>query len=83
MLSALSYARSFETETVWVLSNAGGPAEEGFMGGSAVWAPLRGRVGGFAKSEVGVRLIEVDIDVLNDGRDLYKIREDASRNNVA
>ncbi|WOO82226.1 putative nitrilase [Vanrija pseudolonga] len=83
VLSALSYARSFETETVWVLSNAGGPAEEGFMGGSAVWAPLRGRVGGFPKSEVGVRLVEVDIDVLNDGRDLYKIREDASRNKVA
>lgn len=46
VVSALCLTRAFETETVWIMCNAGGDAIEGFMGGSGVWAPLRGRVGG-------------------------------------
>lgn len=79
MLSALCYARSFETETVWIMCNAGGDATEGFMGGSAVWAPLVGRVGGCGVSHPGVEVVDIDISVLKDGRDLYRIREDWAR----
>ncbi|KAL7420791.1 hypothetical protein Q5752_004744 [Cryptotrichosporon argae] len=76
MLSALSFARAFETETVWVMCNAGGDPADGFMGGSAVWAPLLGRVGGFDGAQTGVWVGSVPLGVLKDGRETYKIRED-------
>lgn len=46
--------------------NAGGPAdaERAFMGGSGVWAPLLGYVGGFEGEEVGVRVVDMDEGVL-------------------
>jgi hypothetical protein len=60
------------------MCNAGGDDKEGFMGGSAVWAPLRGRVGGCGVA-VGMSVVEIDVAVLKDARDLYKIREDWAR----
>ncbi|KAK8850624.1 hypothetical protein IAR55_004543 [Kwoniella newhampshirensis] len=71
VVSALCLARSFETETVWVMCNAGGDALEGFMGGSGVWAPLRGRVGGCGVG-AALEVVEIDLNVL-------KIREDWSK----
>ncbi|WVQ86140.1 hypothetical protein IAT38_008308 [Cryptococcus sp. DSM 104549] len=62
---------SLETETVWIMCNAGGDDREGFMGGSGIWAPLRGRVGGCG---VGAELKVLDVDV-----GVLKIREDWSR----
>ncbi|KAK4684937.1 hypothetical protein P7C73_g5227, partial [Tremellales sp. Uapishka_1] len=83
VVSSLCFARSFEAELVWIMCNAGGNASEGFMGGSAVWAPLQGRVGGFDDETTGVKVIDVDIKVLKDARDTYKIREDWARVNAS
>lgn len=94
VVQALAYARCFETETVLIHTNPGGSRDEGFMGGSGVWAPLRGRVGGFEGAEVGMKVIDIDLGVIKvsqvvlrswcgitltsqDGRETYKIREDA------
>ncbi|ODN77925.1 hypothetical protein L202_05025 [Cryptococcus amylolentus CBS 6039] len=81
VVSALCLTRSFETETVFVMSNAGGDAREGFMGGSGVWAPLRGRVGGCGVGKE-VKIVDVDVGVLKDARETYKIKEDWSRKNA-
>ncbi|KAL7420091.1 hypothetical protein Q5752_005056 [Cryptotrichosporon argae] len=78
VVQALAWARAFESETVLAMVNAGGPRDEGFMGGSGVWAPLLGKVGGFAAAEVGLRVVDVDLGILKDGRETYKIREDWS-----
>ncbi|WWD20802.1 hypothetical protein CI109_105279 [Kwoniella shandongensis] len=78
VVSALCLARSFETETVWVMCNAGGDAREGFMGGSGIWAPLRGRIGGCGV-EAALEVVDVDLAVLKDARETYKIREDWSK----
>lgn len=64
LVQSLAYARAFESECVLITCNAGGDPQEGFMGGSGVWAPLLGRVGGFAGSEVGVKVVNVDMRVL-------------------
>lgn len=63
VVSALCLTRAFETETVWIMCNAGGDAIEGFMGGSGVWAPLRGRVGGCGV-EASLQIVDVETDVL-------------------
>ncbi len=64
LLSALTYARCFETETAWILVNAGGKAEEGYIGGSGVWMPLRGKVGGCKSGEEELVVVDVDLGVL-------------------
>ncbi|XAO27081.1 hypothetical protein I312_105923 [Cryptococcus bacillisporus CA1280] len=78
VVSAMCLTRAFETETVWIMCNAGGAAIEGFMGGSGIWAPLRGRVGGCG-AEAGLQIVDVEMGVLKDARQTYKIREDWSK----
>lgn len=77
LVQAWMFGRAVETESVWVLSNATGKPEDGYMGGSGVWAPLRGKVVGFDGVEEGVRFADVDlVNVLRDTKEAYKIRED-------
>lgn len=64
LVQALCWARSFETETVVIHTNPGGSRDQGFMGGSGVWAPLRGKVGGFEGEKVGMEIVEVDMGVI-------------------
>lgn len=66
ILTALSCARAFETEAVWIMVNAGGPAEEKFIGGSGVWMPLKGRLAGMDEKE-GMKVVDVDLNVLKVG----------------
>lgn len=71
-VQALCFARSFETETVVIHTNPGGSRDEGFMGGSGVWAPLRGKVGGFGGEKVGLEIVDIDMGVI-------KVRSNQSR----
>lgn len=64
LVQALCWSRSFETETIVIHVNPGGPREEGFMGGSGVWAPLKGKIGGYEREEVGVEFVDVDLGVI-------------------
>lgn len=78
-MQALSFTRSLETETVYVMVNAGGTTGD-HMGGSGVWMPLRGKVAGsFDGNDVGVSVAEVDLDVLRRAKELYKVQEDWKR----
>lgn len=49
---------------MWILCNAGGPAEEGYIGGSAIWMPLKGKVGGCKSVNAEMAIVNVDMDVL-------------------
>lgn len=77
------------------MCNAGGDETEGFIGGSGVWAPLRGKIGGPARSEDSLTMVDVDLAVLKvslqyaacafrsslqDARALYKVREENNLN---
>jgi predicted amidohydrolase len=80
LVQSWMFGRAVETESVWVLSNAVGKAEDGYMGGSGVWAPLRGKMAGFAGPEEGLVFAEVDLpNVLKDAKEAYKIREDYAK----
>lgn len=82
LVQALAYARSFETETVLAMCNAGGDEPRGFMGGSGIWQPFKGKLKGSAVSvssddtTTDLRLYEVDLGILPVARRTYKIRED-------
>ena len=64
LTSALCFARAFETESLWVMCNAGGDELQGFMGGSGVWAPFRGRVDGMDYAKEDLKVVDVDLRVL-------------------
>lgn len=79
VVSALCMARSFETETVWVMCNAGGDDMEGFMGGSGVWAPLRGCVTRMEAGE-GTEVVDVDLGVLKVSKQSTRLMAGRERN---
>ena len=65
LVQALCWSRSFETETILIHVNPGGDRKEGgFMGGSGIWAPLKGKIGGYDREEVGVEFVDVELGVL-------------------
>ncbi|WWC98270.1 hypothetical protein V866_005161 [Kwoniella sp. B9012] len=78
MVQSLCFARCAETETVWVMCNAGGDPLEGFMGGSGAWVPLRGKVAS-CEVESKLEIVDIDLGVLKVSRELYKVREDAAK----
>jgi hypothetical protein len=76
LVRSLCVARAFETETVVIHTNPGGDHSKGFMGGSAVYAPLIGKMDGtnsdvyntnpnyFDAGEEGLRIVDVDLGIL-------------------
>lgn len=70
-------ARAFENTCTVVFCNVGGPAEEGFLGLSGVYAPIVGRVKpSFDGPEEGMRIVEVNLEIQAIAERNYKIRED-------
>jgi predicted amidohydrolase len=70
LVQALCWSRAFETETVFIHVNPGGSRDEGFMGGSGVWAPLKGKIGGYDREEVGLQFVDIDLKALEVSRAL-------------
>lgn len=75
-LDSLVITRAYENECVVVFVNCGGPTEEGFLGRSAVAAPLKGVVGRIESGEAQVKIVDIDLDVIQAAKKVYQIRED-------
>jgi hypothetical protein len=64
------------------MCNAGGDAPRGFMGGSGVWQPFKGKLTGSPvalpsqDTTTDLRQYAVDLGILPVARRTYKIRED-------
>ena len=73
-------ARAFENTCCIVFVNVGGKAEDGCCGLSQVAMPLVGTVkGSFDGPEEGMRVVEVDMEVLEIAERNYKVREDLAK----
>lgn len=60
--------------------NAGGKAEDGALGLSQVAMPFVGKLkGSFGVCEEGVRVLDVDMEILEEAERNYKVREDMGR----
>lgn len=46
------------------MCNPGGSAAEGYIGGSGVWMPLKGKLAGVNGVEAGFEVVNVDLTVL-------------------
>ncbi|KAJ0162894.1 putative nitrilase [Colletotrichum tanaceti] len=73
-------ARAFENTAALIYCNATGPAEQGFFGCSQVALPIVGKVpGSFNDGEEGMRLVDVDMRVVDVAERNYQIRKDLKR----
>jgi predicted amidohydrolase len=79
-LKSTLVARAFENTACIVFCNAGGPREEGYVGLSGVTMPIMGTLpNSFEDGELGVRVIETDMKLLDIAEANYKVREDLQR----
>ena len=79
-LKSTLVARAYENTACIIFCNAGGPTEEGYAGLSQVAMPIQGCLpGSFEDNEVGMRVVEVDLDVLEVAERNYKIREELAK----
>ena len=73
-------ARAFENTCCVIFVNVGGKAEEGYCGLSQVAMPLLGAVeGSFEGPAEGMRVVEVDMEVLEIAERNYKVRADLAK----
>ncbi|KXH55570.1 carbon-nitrogen hydrolase [Colletotrichum salicis] len=72
--------RAFENTAAIIYCNAGGPSEQGFFGCSQVALPIVGKVpGSFTDGEDGMRVVDVDMRVVEIAERNYQIRQDLGR----
>ncbi|KAB8073775.1 hydrolase, carbon-nitrogen family [Aspergillus leporis] len=77
-LEATLTARCFENTCGVVFANVAGGEEEGFLGLSRVTMPGVGVVGGLGREE-GVCVVDVDMGLLAEAEENYRVREDLGR----
>jgi predicted amidohydrolase len=79
--SALT-TRAFENTCCVIFVNAGGNEEGGPVGLSQVAMPFLGKMkGSFEGKEEGMKVVEVDMEILEEAEMNYKVREDMGRGN--
>jgi predicted amidohydrolase len=72
--------RACENTCCIVFANAGGPEEDGYIGISQVTMPLVGPLpGSFEDSSEGLRVVPVDMSLLDVAEENYVIRQDLKR----
>lgn len=75
-LDAAVVSRAFENTCAVVFCNVAGPKNEGFAGLSQVALPFVGCIERFDNSEEGMKIVDVDMNILEEAEEAYKIRED-------
>ncbi|KAI9732675.1 MAG: hypothetical protein M1834_004012 [Cirrosporium novae-zelandiae] len=79
-LESLIVARAFEGTCALVFVNAAGPAEKGYLGLSQVAVPFIGALPGkLSTSDEGMSIVDLDMNILDEAEENYKIREDLAR----
>ncbi|GJJ10508.1 hypothetical protein Clacol_004734 [Clathrus columnatus] len=75
-LDSLLITRAYENECCVIFVNCAGPKEQGFLGRSGVALPFKGAVAHIESCNEMMKLVDVDLDILEHARKAYKIKED-------
>ncbi len=78
-LESTVVSRTFENTCAVIFVNAGGPGARGYCGLSQVAVPFIGSLGKLEDSEENMSIVELDMEILEEAEDNYKVREDMSR----
>jgi predicted amidohydrolase len=80
-LNSLVVSRAFENTCAVVFVNAGGPAQKFYAGLSQIGMPFMGALGKIETSEETMNVVDVDMEILEEAEDDYKIRTDLGNKN--
>lgn len=78
-LDSTVVSRTFENTCAVIFVNAGGPESRGYAGLSQVAMPFIGSIGKFESSEENMNIVDLDMEILQEAEDNYKVREDLAR----
>ncbi|RPA96448.1 carbon-nitrogen hydrolase [Choiromyces venosus 120613-1] len=78
-LESIVVSRAFENTSCIAFANVGGRGESGFAGLSKITMPLMGDIAKAEGTHEQMIIGEVDMEILQDAEDSYKVREDISR----
>jgi predicted amidohydrolase len=78
-LDAALISRACENTCAVVFCNAGGPEEEDFAGLSQVTVPFLGCIGRSDTCGEEMKIIDLDMAILDDAESVYKVRQDMAR----
>ncbi|KAF2244461.1 carbon-nitrogen hydrolase [Trematosphaeria pertusa] len=78
-LDSMLTARAFENTCAIVFANAGGPPGRGYAGLSQVVVPFVGALTRLGSCAEGMSVVDVDMQILEDAEDNYKVRSDLAR----
>lgn len=78
-IDATVVSRAFENTCAVVFCNVAGPAAEGYMGHSQIAVPFMGCLGELSTPDEGMKIIDVDMNLIEEAESVYKIREDMRR----
>ncbi|PLW20247.1 hypothetical protein PCANC_07421 [Puccinia coronata f. sp. avenae] len=76
LIDGLVVSRALESEACVIFVNCGGKKEDGFLGRSSVSMPLKGHILKCAEADEQLQIVDLDLSVLHDAREVYKIREE-------
>lgn len=79
-LDSMLTARAFENTCAIIFANAGGPPGRGYAGLSQVTVPFVGALTKLGGSAEGMSVVDVDMQILEDAEENYKVRSDIARN---
>ncbi|KAF2191118.1 carbon-nitrogen hydrolase [Zopfia rhizophila CBS 207.26] len=78
-LDSILTARAFENTCAIIFANAGGPPGRGYAGLSQVTVPFVGALTRLGSCAEGMSVVDVDMQILEDAEENYKIRSDLTR----
>lgn len=78
-LGSIVVSRAFENTSCIAFANTGGPEGSGFAGLSQIAMPIMGDIAKTEGAHEQMVIGEVDMEILQDAEDSYKVREDISR----
>ncbi|KAF2761292.1 carbon-nitrogen hydrolase [Pseudovirgaria hyperparasitica] len=78
-LDSMLTARTFENTCAIIFANAGGPPQKGYAGLSQVVIPYVGPIARLGSSAEGMAVIDLDLGILEDAEENYKVRADLAR----
>lgn len=72
-------SRAFENTCAVIYANCGGPSERGYAGLSQVTVPFQGAIGRIGNSEEAMKIVDLDMEILEEAEETYHVRADLAR----
>ncbi|KAI9673424.1 MAG: hypothetical protein M1817_002886 [Caeruleum heppii] len=78
-LDSILTSRAFENTCAIIFANAAGPSHRGYCGLSQITVPFVGPLGRLPTSDEGMKIVDLDMLILEEAEDNYRVRADLAK----